>query len=112
MSKTPETIVKDQVVAYLKKAGHFHLRLQSGKVKVRGGFMQLCPEGTADFQVCIKPQTYWIELKAPKAVTAKARKVAQAAFGDEVRALGHVYALCESLDDVRSVLSGITIREV
>lgn len=112
MSKTPETVLKDEVVEFLNKSGLFYRRMQSGKVKVRGGFMQLVPEGTADFLVCKRTMTYWLELKAPKGTTAKARKEAQAAFGEEVRALGHTYAICESLSDVQEVLNGLTIREV
>jgi hypothetical protein len=34
---TPETQVKNEVVAYLKASGLFWMRLNSGKVKVRGG---------------------------------------------------------------------------
>ena len=111
MSSTPESKVKDEVVEYLNKTGAFYRRMQSGKVKVRGGFMQLAPEGTADFLVCTSAATYWLELKAPKGTTAASRKQAQAAFAEEVRALGHHYAICESLGDVRAVLDGVVIRE-
>lgn len=33
---TPEGIVKSAVLDYLKKTGRFHMRMQSGKVKVMG----------------------------------------------------------------------------
>lgn len=112
MSKTPETALKDEVVAFLNKTGAFYFRMQSGKVKVRGGFMQLAPEGTADLIVFKGTWPVWIELKAPKCVTAKARIEAQAAFAAKVRAEGHDYAICESVDDVVAALAGLTIREV
>jgi len=68
--------------------------------------MYLGPEGTADFLVFKGTMPYWIELKAPKGTTAKGRKEAQAAFAEEVRALGHRYARCESIGEVIAFLSG------
>lgn len=105
MNKTPETILKDEVTLYLAGAHIFFRRIQSGKVKVRGGWMQLAPEGTADIVVFpANGMPRWIELKAPNCTTAKARKKAQAAFAAQVRALGHRYRLCESLDEVIAFL--------
>ena len=108
---TPEGILKLEVGNYLKGSGLFYRRMQSGVIRKGSRFIHLCPEGTADVLVFKGDKPFWLELKPKGQATTKTRKVAQAAFGDEVRALGHVYALCESLDDVRSVLSGITIRE-
>jgi hypothetical protein len=100
-------------VAYLTAAGIFFRRMQSGKVRVKRGFMQLGPEGTADFLICpAQREPVWIELKAPKGTTKKSRKEAQALFAEGVRSLGHTYAICESLDDVKAVLAGVTVREV
>ena len=105
--KTPEGIVKEAVTDYLKRKGYFYRRMNSGIVKVRGGVLHLCPEGTADILVCTPRHTVWIELKAPKGTTAKARQVAQAAFASEVEGLGHKYLRCESVDDVQRFLTAL-----
>lgn len=102
---TPEGKLKSAVNDYLKKiAGRaLVLRLNSGRVKVRGGFMHLCPEGTADYLVC-DPQPHWIELKAPGQTTLKARAEKQAEFAAKVQALGHRHAVCKSVEDVAQFL--------
>lgn len=99
----PEDILKAQVIAYLNRAGIFYLRLNSGKVAVKRGWMSLCPLGTSDFLVCC-PDPRWIELKAPGQKTAKARKVAQDEFRDRVQALGHVHSYVTSLDELEDAL--------
>ena len=43
-----ETDLSNQIKEYLELTGFKVLRLNSGKVKVRGGMMQLCPAGTPD----------------------------------------------------------------
>jgi hypothetical protein len=102
----PEDALKAQVIAYLNQTGTFYLRLNSGKLRVKRGFMQLAPEGTADFLVC-NPDPRWLELKAPGQGTKKARQVAQAAFAGRVLRLGHKHAYCTSVDEVKAFLEGI-----
>jgi len=89
----------------LEKAGYFVLRLNSGKVRVRGGFMQLCPPGTADLLLCLPNRLpIWMETKAVKKDHHKEQQAAQGAFRDRVEALGHTCITVRSLDDVLAVL--------
>lgn len=105
---TPEGILKRDVWDYLKMAGHLHFRMQSGHVKVRGGWMCLCPEGTADFLVCLaRCPNAWVELKAEGQTTSKERIASQAAFAEDVRALGHHYCQCSSVAEVASFLGKV-----
>lgn len=104
MSRTPETILKDEVVELLKNSGILYFRMNSGKVRVRGGFMQLAKDGTADLLVFTGQRPIWIELKGSGQKTLKARAEAQEAFADEVEALGHSYHRCESLEAVKAVI--------
>lgn len=96
---TPEGKLKLEVTKFLASSGLIYLRLNSGIVKVRGGFMHLCPEGTADFIVCC-PDPRWIELKAPGQKTLKTRAEKQQAFADKVMGLGHRHIQATSLDQV------------
>jgi hypothetical protein len=99
----PEDALKAQVVEALTKMNIFFLRINSGKLPVRRGYMQLAPEGTADFLIC-NPHPVWIELKAPGQPTKASRKAAQAAFAMRVLGLGHKHAYCTSLDEVLEAL--------
>lgn len=102
---TPEGALKKDVVDYLNGTKLFWRRTQSGIVKVKGGFLHLMPNGTADFMVCPANRLpIWIELKAVGQKTSKERIKDQAAFADEVRGLGHIYGICMSVDDVRALL--------
>lgn len=101
----PEDILKAQVITYLNAAGIFYLRLNSGKLRVKRGFMQLAPEGTADFLICF-PDPRWVELKAPGQATKASRKQAQDAFAARVEGLGHKHRYVTSVDELREFLGG------
>ena len=60
--RKPETTRQARIVAALRKAGHVVHRLHSGKVKVRGGWMVLEPEGTPDL---LLPGVAYLETKTP-----------------------------------------------
>ena len=63
MAKT-ENQLQNQIASYLAACGYIVHRMQSGKVKVKGGWMQLCPEGTPDLMaVGKKGRIIWIEVK-------------------------------------------------
>jgi hypothetical protein len=98
---TPEGALKADAVNILNgliRYPEFYLRLNSGKVRVRGGWMVLCPEGTADFVVHKRNRTIWLELKT--GATQKERALKQAAFREQVMLLGHQHAQCTTVDDV------------
>jgi hypothetical protein len=88
----------------LEKAGYFVLRIQSGVVRVKGGFMHLAPTGTADLLVFDGRKPLWVEAKLKGNKTNKKRAADQAEFRDRVLALGHGHVRAESLDDVLEAL--------
>ena len=103
---TPESKLKDEVKATLDKMGLFYRRMQSGKLVIGRRAIYLGPEGTADFVVYRhRRPPEWIELKAEGQKTKKEREAAQAAFAEDVRALGHRYQVCKSVEDVVEFLN-------
>jgi hypothetical protein len=93
--------IQAQAVTALKQLGICYMRINSGKVKVRGGWMQLAPEGTADLAVFPEAKMpIWLELKQPKKGPSKE----QQDFRDQVVRLGHKYFVIRSLDDLIPVL--------
>jgi hypothetical protein len=99
----------------LNKTGGLALRMNSGRAKVKGGFLQLHAKGTAD--ILFFPRGYivvpelkfecatpiWLETKAVKKDHHKEQQENQAAFRAQVEALGHRWAC------VRSVKEGLEI---
>lgn len=99
----------------LNQTGGLALRMNSGKVRVRNGFMQLHGAGTADilffpkdaspFYTDRAPQPVWIETKILKRDRHKAQREGQEAFKDRVEALGHRYihatTIAEGLEALR-----------
>ena len=82
------------MVKMLRQMGIFTLRLNSGKVRVRGGYMHLCPPGTGDILCWTKGRTLWLETKALKGVM----RDKQIEFREMVTALGHEYYEIKSID--------------
>ena len=103
---TPEGDLKAQVVAALNQLGYLWFRMQSGRVRVKGGWMMLHKEGTGDILVFPPGRVCWLELKVKGQKTAKERVEAQAEFGKQVQALGHEYRICETVADVIVYLKG------
>lgn len=98
---TPEGILKKQVSEWLDGAGILYRRMNTGVIRKGSRFIHLCPEGTADLVVFpAYGMPKWIELKGVGQKTTRKRQEAQAAFAEQVRRLGHRYALCESLEAV------------
>lgn len=103
MSETSE--LTGPLLKMLRQAGVMCFRMQSGRVKVRGGWMQLCPNGTADI-LCFprKGGVLWLETKAVKRDPHRAQREAQAEFCDSVTAMGHRYLQIRDLGDVLELL--------
>ncbi len=94
MSETSE--LTGPLVKMLTQAGVTAIRMQSGKVRVRGGWMMLAPAGTADI-LCFprrKPVT-WIETKTLKGELREKQKE----FRDHMTQLGHRYIVARSIDE-------------
>lgn len=85
---TEEGDIKRRILAALEAAGAFAFRVQSGMVKVRGGWMHLSPTGTADVLVIVPPHGRLLGLEV-KTAKGKERE-AQLRWADDVRRLGGV----------------------
>ncbi len=85
----------------IRKIGVFCMRINSGKVKVRGGFMQLAPVGTADIVVYPEGKLpCWLEIKQ----ASGEQRLAQIAFQEKVTSLGHSYHVIKSINEVMALL--------
>ena len=95
----PETQRQATIVAELSKLGRLVIRVQSGVVKVKRGWMHLAPEGTPDLYVV---GWGWLETKlekskpTPEQLDMHARLIAA---GERVAV---VRSVAEALEAVRS----------
>lgn len=94
MSETSE--LTGPAIKMLKQMGIWATRLQAGKVRVRGGWMQLCPTGTPDVLCRPSGRVVWIETKLGK----YGQSVEQLEFEHLAKEWGDEYHLCRTLDEV------------
>lgn len=88
------------IVEALASVGRMAFRVQSGKVKVRGGWMQLAPTGTPDLYVL---GWGWLECKAEKGKLSPA----QLAMHDRIRIAGERVAVVKTpAEAIRMVVGG------
>lgn len=92
------------LIKMIGQMGIFCERMNSGKVRVRGGWMQLHSAGTADILVFYRSRVIWFETKDAKGHTNKEQIDNQARFRDKVEAIGHEYYRIKSIDDALAVL--------
>ena len=113
MSETSE--LTRPLIDELNKMGGLAMRMNSGKVRVKGGFMQLHGKGTADilffpkesapyYPDCIPPPV-WIETKNYRRDSHKAQREAQEAFRARVEALGHRYIHAITIEEGLAALT-------
>lgn len=81
-------------VSALEAAGALVLRVQSGRVKVRGGWMQLAPEGTPDLLVVVPPHGRLLGLEV-KAARGRVRP-SQVTWADAARRHGAAVRIVRS----------------
>lgn len=83
-----ESTIQRAILDALHAAGAFAFRTNSGKVKVRGGYMNLCPPGTPDVYVLVPPHgtSLWLEIKT---ATGEERE-SQIAWSIKARARGAI----------------------
>jgi Holliday junction resolvase len=62
-SKKSESEVSKQIVDYIKASGFTVYRMNAGKAKVNGGYIQLAPKGTPDLLANVYGFILWIEVK-------------------------------------------------
>lgn len=110
----------------LNKTGGLAMRMNSGKVRVKGGFMQLHGAGTADILFFPRAtgkvadpnvglhmldwridfrQPVWIETKNYRRDSHKAQREAQEAFRARVEALGHRYIHAITIEEGLAALT-------
>jgi len=102
-----ETALKRAILDALAVMGVEAWSCPAGLVRVRRGWLHLAPEGTPDIIGYLPGgKLMGLEVKAPKAGTAKDRKEKQAAWRERARQAGCVVA------EVRSVAEAIAaVRE-
>jgi len=89
----PETPISKQIRECLRSCGHRVQRVQSGRVRVRGGYMHLADEGTPDLVVMSRGGVMgWIEVKT----TDGTRSPEQVRFAADMKRLG---IPCEVVSD-------------
>ena len=85
-----ESDIQRAILDALGAVGAFAFRAQSGKVKVRGGWMQLCPAGTPDILVLVPPHGLLLGLEV-KTATGEERE-SQIIWSAKARGRGAVVA--------------------
>jgi hypothetical protein len=100
----PETDRQALIVDALRKAGWFVMRIHSGQVRVKRGFMHLAPKGTPDLYVL---GFGWLETKLEKTKPT----LEQLEMHERIRAAGELVAVVRTpAEAIRAVRSG-RIRE-
>jgi len=97
MSETSE--LTGPLVKMIRQMGILCERMNSGKLRVRGGWIQLHSSGTADILAFPRGRVVWIETKTIKGTTNKEQIENQAEFQRVVTALGHSYHRITSIDE-------------
>ena len=87
------------LVKMIRQMGILVTRMNSGKVRVRGGWMMLHEPGTADILAFPRGRVVWLETKTIKGTTNKEQIENQAEFCRVVTALGHEYHRITSIDE-------------
>ena len=100
---TEEGDIKRRILDALEAVGAFTIRVQSGLVKVRGGWMHLARKGTPDILVIMPPRARLLGLEVK---TAKGtEREAQLQWAADVRALGGIVCTARTPDEaVRAFL--------
>ncbi len=78
--------IQRAILDALLAAGAMAFRAQAGKVKVRGGWMHLCPPGTPDILVVVPPHGLLLGLEV-KTATGEERE-SQLAWANKARRRG------------------------
>jgi len=97
-----ESDIQKQIMETLEQCGIFYIRLNSGEVRVHGGYLRLCPPGTGDIIVFPPMSTpVWLEIKELKGEQRKTQIAFQAKTAD----YGHDYYIVRSLDDIKPFIN-------
>ncbi len=97
VSSKPETTLQASIVEALQRAGRIVIRVQSGQVKVRGGWMHLAPKGTPDLYVV---GWGWIETKTEDGKLSPEQERMHALIGGAGELITVVRSVAEALHAV------------
>lgn len=105
-----ETDIQRQIVDALKAVGAYPIRVQSGRVRVKRGYMHLAPAGTPDVLVLLpRGRCMWLEVKDAKG----ALRVTQEAWRANVAQWGQIVATVRSPQEaVRAYLDAVDAGDV
>lgn len=100
MTRLSESTIQRAILDALLAAGAFAFRAQAGKVKVRGGYMNLCPPGTPDILVVVPPRGHLLGLEC-KTLTGELRE-SQIVWATKARARGVTVETVRNVDEALS----------
>ena len=96
MSKKAETVIQKGILDALLGLGLIAVRLNSGSVRVKRGYLHLAPKGTPDLVVQLRDgRVGWVEVKTDEGK----RTPEQAAFEVRARRDPCVYVLARSVNE-------------
>jgi hypothetical protein len=99
--KTPEAKVTAEIDRYLKLIGVINIRANAGSwADDQGNIIMGAKAGTSDKILCVAGRFVALEIKAAKGTQSEAQKK----FQGRVTALGGLYILAHSKDEVRDAL--------
>lgn len=103
-----ESDIQRAIILALQTLGVFAIRMQAGKVKVRGGWMQLAPAGTPDIYVLVPPSglSLWLECKT---LVGEERE-SQLAWRTKAQARGAVVEIVRSVQDALDAYQRAVLR--
>jgi hypothetical protein len=92
-----EGAIQKSIVDAFETIGVRAIRVQSGIVKVRGGWMHLAPEGTPDIMICVPPngRALFLEVKTRRGKESGG----QTTRAQELRALGALVHTVRSVEE-------------
>lgn len=109
MTRLSESTIQRAILDALLAAGAFAFRAQAGKVKVRGGYMNLCPPGTPDILVVVPPAGLLLGLEC-KALTGELRE-SQIAWRSKAQALGAKVETVRSVEEALDAYKRAVARD-
>lgn len=96
----PETELAQRVVSIFKRFGFECIRLQSGVVRVRRGWLHGARKGTSDYLICGPRGAHrFVELKMPGETPTKD----QLAWRDHMQRLGHIVDVVTSTPEALAI---------
>lgn len=91
-----EAAIQREIMQAARAMGHKAFRMNAGKVRVKGGFMELAEDGTPDLLIIMsRGRSLWVEVKKPGEEPA----VVQRLRHRELRNMGHAVTVARSVEE-------------